>query len=280
MTHGIANLSRGRMHYVRVGAGPAILLLHGWPGFWVDFRHVLPGVADLGLGIAPDFFGFGDSEAVDGPPEEAAGEGRFAGDVLELLDSLDLDRVVIVGHDIGSAVAPALARLAPARVQGLVLLNPTHPYIGEKRDSPDAQREAWYQHFHLLPLAEELIDGDRDRVRLYLSYFYEHWAGQERIGAAELATVVDTYARPGAFASSLAWYRSRAAQRSQRQLPAVIDLPTIALWGDRDPMRPLNQREDFERGFPNSTSRVLQGIGHFVAAEAPEAVAHAIAELR
>jgi pimeloyl-ACP methyl ester carboxylesterase len=268
------------MHFVTVGVGSGVVLLHGWPGFWFDYRHVLPGVAGLGRrAIALDFFGFGDSEAVDGDPEEAASEGRLAGDVLELLDWLHLDRVVLVGHDIGSAVAPALARLAPERVQGLVLLNPTHPHIGDKRYGPDAQREAWYQHFHLLPLAEDLIDGDRRRVHLYLSYFYEHWAGRDRIRAAELATLVDAYARPGAFAASLAWHRARAAQRRQRQVPEVIELPTIALWGNRDPMRPLAHREGFERAFPHSISRVLAGIGHFVAAEAPDAVVRAIGEL-
>jgi pimeloyl-ACP methyl ester carboxylesterase len=279
MIHEVANLSRGRMHCVTAGAGSGVVLLHGWPGFWFDYRHVLPGLVGLGRAIAPDFFGFGGSDIVGGDPTEAAGEGRLSSDALELLDWLQLDRVVVVGHDIGSAVAPALARLAPERVQGLVLLNPTHPYIGDKRYSPDAQREAWYQHFHLLPLAEELIDGDRQRVELYLSYFYEHWAGRERIRAAELARVVDAYARPGAFASSLAWYRARAAQRRQRQLPAVIERPTIALWGDRDPMRPLDHRQGFERAFPRSTSRVLPGVGHFVAAEAPDAVLQAIGDL-
>jgi pimeloyl-ACP methyl ester carboxylesterase len=112
-----------------------------------------------------------------------------------------------------------------------------------------------------------------------LSHFYEHWAGRDRIRPSELANVVDVYARPGAFASSLAWYRARAAQRGHRQVPAVIDAPTVALWGDCDPMRPLEQREGFERAFPRSTSRVLTGIGHFVAAEAPQAVVGAIAEL-
>jgi pimeloyl-ACP methyl ester carboxylesterase len=268
------------MHFVTIGAGPGVVLLHGWPGFWFDYPHVLPGITSLGRrAIAPDFFGFGDSEALGGDPVETASEERLAGDVLELLDCLDLDRVVMVGHDIGSAVAPALARMTPERVQGLVLLNPTHPHIGDKRYSPDAQREAWYQHFHLLPLAEDLIDGDRRRVGLYLSYFYEHRAGRDRIGAPELATVVDVYARPGAFAASLAWHRARAAYRRQRQLPAVIELPTVALWGDRDPMRPLDHREGFERTFPHSTSRVLSGIGHFVAAEAPDAVVRAIGEL-
>jgi pimeloyl-ACP methyl ester carboxylesterase len=279
MTDGLAELSRGRMHYVSVGAGSGIVLLHGWPGFWFDYRHVLPRVAGLGHAVAPDFFGFGDSEAIHGDPVETAGEESLAGDVLELVDSLALDRVIMVGQDIGSAVAPALARLAPEHVHGLVLLNPTHPFIGDKRYRPEAQREAWYQHFHLLPLAESLIDGDRRRVELYLSHFYEHWAGRDRIRPSELATVVDVYARPGAFASSLAWYRARAAQRSQRQVSAVIEVPTVALWGDRDPMRPLEQREGFERAFPRSTSRVLTGIGHFVAAEAPQAVAGAIAEL-
>jgi pimeloyl-ACP methyl ester carboxylesterase len=279
MTHGLAELSRGRMHYVAVGAGLGIVLLHGWPGFWFDYRHVLPRVAGLGHAVAPDFFGFGDSDAIHGDPVETAGEEPFAGDVLELVDSLAFDRIIVVGQDIGSAVAPVLARLTPDRVHGLVLLNPTHPFIGEKRYTPEAQREAWYQHFHLLPLAEGLIDGDRRRVERYLSHFYEHWAGCDRIRPSELAAIVDVYARPGAFASSLAWYRARAAQRGERQTPAVINVPTVAFWGDRDPMRPLEQREGFERAFPRSTSRVLTGVGHFVAAEAPRAVARAIAEL-
>jgi pimeloyl-ACP methyl ester carboxylesterase len=267
------------MHYVTVGKGSGIVLLHGWPGFWFDYRHVLPQLEGLGRAVAPDFFGFGDSETIRGDPVAAAGEESLAGDVLELIDALALDRVVVVGHDIGSAVAPALARLAPERIRGLVLLNPTHPHIGDKRDTPEAQREAWYQHFHLLPLAEHLIDGDRRRVELYLSHFYEHWAGRRRIARWELATFVDGYARPGAFASSLAWYRARAALRSKGEVPVVVEAPTIALWGDSDPMRPLAQREGFERAFPRSKSRVLSGVGHFVAAEAPNAVVEAIAEL-
>jgi len=267
------------MHYVSVGKGSGTVLLHGWPGFWFDYRHVLPRLKGVGRAVAPDFFGFGDSETIRGDPVAVAGEESLAGDVLELMDALALDRVIVVGHDIGSAVAPALARLAPDRIRGLVLLNPTHPNIGEKRYTPEAQREAWYQHFHLLPLAEQLIDGDRRRVELYLSHFYDHWAGRRPIAPGDLATFVDAYARPGAFASSLVWYRARAALRSKREIPLVVHAPTIALWGDSDPMRPLAHREGFEHAFPHSKSRVLAGVGHFVAAEAPATVAGAVAEL-
>lgn len=267
------------MHYVSVGAGSGIILLHGWPGFWFDYRHVLPQLKPLGHVVAPDFFGFGDSETIPGDAVSVASEASFAADVLELLDALTFDRIVVVGHDIGSAVAAALARLAPDRVRGLVLLNPTHQHIGAKRYSPEAQREAWYQHFHLLPLAEHLIDGDRRSVALYLSHFYEHWAGRRRIEPGELATFVEVYGRRGAFASSLAWHRARAAHRTRGELPAVVKAPTIALWGDSDPMRPLAHQKGFERTFPHSTSRVLSGVGHFVPAEAPDEVVEAVAEL-
>jgi pimeloyl-ACP methyl ester carboxylesterase len=281
MVDQFAELSRGRLHFRTAGNGNPVVLLHGWPGFSFDYRLVLPAAAEHGLVIAPDFFGFGDSDPLSDPL--AADEDAFAQDVLGLLDFLGLERAVLVGYDIGSAVAPAAARLAPQRVTGLVLLNPTHPYIGAKRYTPAAQREAWYQHFHLLPLAGQLIDGDRGRVELYLAHFYTHWAGEARVAPQDLAAIVDVYTRPGAFTSSLAWYRARAARRDRGGIAppvgAPVEAPTIALWGDRDPMRPLEHREGFERTFPRSTSAVLPGVGHFVPAEAPDAVVAAIIEL-
>jgi pimeloyl-ACP methyl ester carboxylesterase len=279
-THRFVDLSRGRMHCVAAGRGDPVVLLHGWPGYWIDYRRVLPLAAGLGQVIAPDFLGFGASDPPDGDPARVADEEALARDVLELIDSLRLSTVVLVGHDIGSAIAPTIARLAPDRVRGLVLLNPTHPYIGDKRQTPQAQRESWYQHFHLLPLAEQLLDGDPSLLRVYLTHFYDHWAGLVKIRPDDLDAIVATYARPGAFAASIAWYRSRARSRSSTVTPSPLPLPTIALWGDRDPMRPLTHRSGFERAFPHSVSRILPGVGHFVPAEAPEAVVAAIAELR
>jgi pimeloyl-ACP methyl ester carboxylesterase len=273
-------LRRGRMRVAAMGSGaPSVVLLHGWPGFSVDYRDVLPLVARHARAVAPDFFGFGGSDVPLGPPEEIADEAAFADDVIDLVDALGLEPPVLVGHDVGSAVAAAVARRAPDRMRGLVLMNPTHPLIGDKRWQPHAQQEAWYQHFHLLPLAEALIDGRRRAVELYLGHFYAHWAGSKPIGRELFASVVDAYARPGAFAASLAWYRARAAHRERRQPFAPVELPTIALWGDRDPMRPLDHREGFEQAFPRSQSRVLAGVGHFVPIEAPHAVADAVGEL-
>ncbi len=271
------SLAGGTMHFVDAGRGGDIVLLHGWPGFWFDYRKVLPLAARIGRCIAPDFLGFGSSDPPAGDPVDGADEEAFARDILELLESAEIDSAIVVGHDIGSAVGPALARLAPERVQGLVLMNPTHPYIGARRQAADAQQEAWYQAFHRLPLAEQMLDGNRRLLKIYLTYFYDHWAGRTRITPDDMEVIVDAYARPGAFASSICWYRARAARRS-RPAPTTVDIPTIALWGDRDPMRPLDHREGFERAFPRSSSRVLPGIGHFVPFEDPDAVVRAIAE--
>jgi pimeloyl-ACP methyl ester carboxylesterase len=271
-------LSSGRLHFLEAGVGGAVLLLHGWPGFSFDYRLVLPKAARLGRCIAPDLPGFGESDPPSGDPRESASEAGFAADVLSLMDRLEIEDAVVVGYDIGSAVGPRLARIAPSRISGLVLLNPTHPNIGAKRLAPEAQREAWYQHFHRLPLSTELIDGDRSRVASYLGHFYDHWSGRARISRQDFDTVLDAYSVPGRFASSILWYLARTMTTANVDLPP-IQTRAVALWGDSDPMRPLDHMEGFELAFPKSVSRVLPGVGHFVPAEAPDAVVSAIAEL-
>src|SRR5438132_9554177 len=131
--HQYFQLTRGRMHFVEAGTGRCAILLHGWPGLWFDYRSVLRRAAGIGRFIAPDFLGFGNSDFPSGDPVLAADEEAFATDIIDLLDALELKDAVIVGHDVGSAVGPAVARLAPDRTRGLVLLNPTHAFIGNKR---------------------------------------------------------------------------------------------------------------------------------------------------
>ena len=273
-------LRRGRMHYLSAGAGTPVVALHGWPGYSADWRAVLLLASTFARVVAPDFFGFGDSDRLSDPATEAGGEESLAADVIDLLDALAMERVILAGYDVGSAVAPAVARLAPGRVTGLLLLNATHPLIGDKQRSPHMIAESWYQHFHLLRLAPRLLDGNVDALRLYLGHFYNHWGGERKLTASQLEKVVEVYARPGAFTASLRWYQARVARRLlAAPAPPPLETATIALWGDRDPMRPLDHREGFEESFPNSKSRVLEGVGHFVPHEAPGQVADALREL-
>lgn len=281
-----------RLHYVRRGGGkkkPSVVLLHGWPGFWYDWRRVLPLLAGEDFdAVAPDFRGFGGSDKPDLAPERFATEGRYADDVLALLDHLEVnERCIFVGHDIGAVVAQAVARRRPGQVAALALFNPSYPGVGARRYEPSAQREMWYQHLHVLPWSDRLVGRDRAAVELYLGHFYDHWVGRkESVRPEEFRAIVDAFARPGAMRASLAWYRARAAERARRgssypQTPEKIACPTVVLWGELDPVSPPEWSDRLGEFFSELVSlRRLPGVGHFVPFEAPREALRAILEVR
>jgi pimeloyl-ACP methyl ester carboxylesterase len=129
-----------QIHYVRQGKGMPVVLLHGWPGFWYDWRHVIPVLSRFSDVIAPDFRGFGDSDKPDVLPEEGYTPHSLARDIIALLDHLQLDSVVLVAHDIGATVAQTLAHLIPNRIESMILMNPPYPGIGSRRFEPQMQR--------------------------------------------------------------------------------------------------------------------------------------------
>src|SRR6185503_7310413 len=98
-----------------------------------------------------------------------------------LIKELGLSDVVIAGYDVGSRVAQSVARMHPELVRGLVL-SPPLPGAGERVLTAQAQGEFWYQAFHQLPVAAELIDGNPDAVREYLRHFWTHWSGPTGVG--------------------------------------------------------------------------------------------------
>jgi len=263
------------LHYVRLGQGHPVLLLHGWPGFWYDWRRVLvplSGIADV---IAPDFRGFGDSDKSDLPPVEGYTPEILAEDLLALLDGLGISRVVVAAFDIGATVAQTLALRRPERIRALALFNPAYAGIGERRFDPSVQREFWYQHFHALAWSDRLIAHDRETVRLYLEHFYDHWCGRkDAIRERELEAIVDAYARPGAVRASIAYYRARAAARQAQAADAPresqILQPTVIAWGELDPVILAAWADRLPDTFPDHELSLLPGIGHFVPIEAPE----------
>ena len=270
-----------QLHYVRQGRGPSVVLMHGWPGFWYDWRRIIPRLAEAADVIAPDFRGFGDSDKPDRPPAEAYTVHHLAGDITSLLDHLGIGQAVLAGHDIGAAVAQVLACTVPQRVLALALFNPSYPGVGARRFEPAAQREFWYQHFHNLPWADQLIGYSRDTVHLYLSHFYDHWVGRkETVRPCEFEAIVDVFARPGAVRASLGWYRAREATRAREAEadPKTLQVaqPTFVLWGEADPVIPARWSDRLAAFFPRLSLSLLPGVGHFVPFEAPDEAAEAI----
>lgn len=113
-----------------------------------------------------DLRGFGFSAKPDWPVHSAYSPEAQAKNVLTLLDQLNVESIVLGGYAIGSRVAQMITHMAPERVHSLVLSAPVYPGFGTRPLEPEAQQERWYQHFHMLPQADQLIGHDQETVRL------------------------------------------------------------------------------------------------------------------
>jgi pimeloyl-ACP methyl ester carboxylesterase len=268
--------------YEREGEGPAVVLLHGWPGDRDDWRAVRPLLGDGLQVIVPDLRGFGESDRPQGDATDLYAAPAQARSVIGLLDELGISAAVIAGYDVGSRVAQRVARDAPDRVRALVL-SPPMPGVGRRVLEPSAQREYWYQSFHRLALPDALIDGRPEAVRAYLAHFWAHWSGPRfTLPDADLERLVGHYGAPGAFLASIAWYRAGSgtvATSLAEEPPEPADrlaMATTVLWPTHDPLFPQEWGDRLQEFFSDATVRSLDGVGHFTPLEAPEEFAAAI----
>jgi pimeloyl-ACP methyl ester carboxylesterase len=271
-----------RIAYDRTGDGAPIVLLHGWPGNRADFRAVTPLLSEAADVVVPDLRGFGESDKHREDPAAAYSAAAQARSVLGLMDEVGFESAVLGGYDIGSRIGQTIARAAPERVRACVL-SPPLPGVGERILTPEAQREFWYQAFHQLDLAEELIDGNVAATRAYLAYFWAHWSGPAfELPAEDLDRLAGAYGSPGAFTASIGWYRAGSgtvASSLAEQAPDPGDriaVPTTVLWPEHDPLFPQAWSDRLDRFFSDATLQLLSGPGHFVPLEAPDAFANAL----
>ncbi len=119
ITHHTVEANGIKQHYVEAGSGEPIVLLHGFPLFWYQWRHVIPILAKQYRVIAPDLRGYGSTEK----PPTGYDKRTMANDILALMQTLGIERAVIVGHDRGARVATRFAKDHPDAVTKLVVMD-------------------------------------------------------------------------------------------------------------------------------------------------------------
>ncbi len=268
--------------YDRVGTGPPVVLLHGWPGDRTDYADVVSLLADDAELVVPDLRGFGESDKHLAEPAEQYGVGGQARSIIGLIEDLALDRPVLAGYDIGSRIAQTVGRFRPDLVRGLVVTPPT-PGVGARVLNPETQRQFWYQAFHRLDLAERLLDGKPGAVRAYLRHFWQTWSGPDySVDDARIDHLVSMYGSPGAFLASINWYRAgpAATDRYLAERPPdstdVITVPSAVLWPGEDPLFPYEWSDGLHAYFSDVRIQRLENVGHFVPVEAAAAFASAV----
>ena len=261
---------------------PTVVLLHGWPGDRTDHADVaarLAGTADV---LVPDLRGFGESDKHLRDPAEAYTATAQARSVAGLADELGLSDLVVAGYDVGSRVAQTLGRDRPDLVRALVVTPPA-PGVGRRILSEDAMREFWYQPFHQLDLAEQLVDGNAEAARIYLRHFWTHWSGPDFTpDDARLDHLASVYGPEGAFVASIGWYRGGSgmvASSLAEQTPDPADrlaVPTTFLWPGHDSLFPREWSDRLGEFFTDVTVTPVDGVGHFVPVEAPDEFSRAV----
>ena len=266
-----------RVHYLRQGHGPALVLLHGWPEFCRTWRKVIPPLGEAFDVVAPDLRGFGETEKPDPGPTDAVTADLLAEDLAALLDALGLDRPVgLVAHDVGAYAAQVFARRWPERVLGLFFFNCPYLGIGRRWAEPDHLREIWYQSFHQMPWAAELVGTSREACRIYIGHFLRHWSGGDpHAFDDDLEAWVDNFMKPGNLQGGFNWYvganRSRLAMMRGEAPPLPpIGTPTRVLWGGRDPVLKADWMDRLPEFFTDLEASVAPEAGHFVHMEQPE----------
>lgn len=260
-----------KVHALRGGAGMPLVLLHGWPEFSYVWRKNIPVLAERFEVVAPDLRGFGKS----GKPGSTPRPQDYVDDLAHLADHLGLERFGIVSHDVGSWIAQAYARRAPGRLMGLVFFDCLYPGIGTRWLDPDHIGEIWYQSFHQLDWAADLVGASHESLRTYLRHFLSHWAYDPRTFDEDLEIWVDAFSAPGALAGGFAWYTAiaetrRAMMRGAALPTEKIAVPTRVLWGAEDPILKAAWADRLGDTFANVRVDLVPGAGHFVHYERPD----------
>jgi len=262
------------LHVAELGLGTPVLLLHGFPGYWADFREQMTALALAGYrAIAVDLPGFGQSGQLPKVLDYRA--DLLADDLAGLIRALHLPRVHVVGHDWGGTLAYCLSSRHPELVDCLVVLNAGHPaLIRSALRRFEQQCRSWYIFLFQLPWLPERLVCSRTAIALALR-------GMEvRRGAftdIDLDNYLAAMRSPGVARAALNYYRAAWRAPSRGRYPVLQR--TLVLWGERDPALSSGLLlGELSHHVPNVRLVRFSNAGHWIHHDLPEVVARHLLE--
>jgi pimeloyl-ACP methyl ester carboxylesterase len=223
-SHHTAPVNGIQIHYVIGGRGGPVVLLHGWPETWYEWRHVMPALAKNYTVIVPDLRGLGDSSK----PVSGYDVKTTAEDIYQLVSQLDFKNIFLVGHDFGVEVAYSYAATHPHEIKRLVILDVPVAGIGPGGNITSL----WWLQFHSVrDIPEMLVEGHE---REYLTWFYRHTCNPEAITKDDIDEYVSHYASPGGMRAGFEYYRSipEDIKLNQEYSKVKLPMPVLALGGE------------------------------------------------
>jgi haloalkane dehalogenase len=259
------------------GSGPAFVLMHGFPDNSHIYDLLIPHLVGAGRRVvAFDFLGFG---ASDKPPGATYSFSQQVGDLKAVVETLNLGKIVPVGHDAGGPAAINFAIEHPDRVASLCILNTFYhaapgiriPELVELFATPglkalalavaqSPEQFAWLLQFQQKILRDALVERQRERFSTFL-----------------VPIINDSFLRQpnsGPAFAQLASQMFEEVTRNTERLSAVqaMDLPVKLIWGKNDPYFDVKDVEEFRTHFKRPSVRLIEA-GHWPQIDEPEQVA-------
>ena len=262
-----------RMHVAEAGHGEPVVLLHGFPQHWWEWRGILPGLAAHYRVICPDLRGAGWTDA---PPTGYDREQLLA-DVVALLDTLELDRACLIAHDWGALLGYELCLSEPHRVRKYVSLGVPHPFVRfDPRLLLTIARHGWFQPVIAAPFFGPRLLG-RGHQRLTYHLLRGFTTNRNTCSENDIEMFAAQLREPARADAASALYRCFIMREAARIMSGAyrnrrLGTPTRVLIGAEDPI----VRPEFLGGFEKHTDdfgvEVVEGASHFLVDERPEVV--------
>jgi pimeloyl-ACP methyl ester carboxylesterase len=259
-----------RFHVAEAGEGDPVVMLHGWPQHWYEWRHLMPSLAGRHRVVCPDLRGLGWSDA----PLTGYEKEELASDVLALLDALGLERVQLVGHDWGGWTGFLICLREPQRVERFLALNILPPFVPIDARSLASLWRFWYQWVIASPIVGEAAVR---RIGSANPMFRWVGAGPPAWTPAEREAFLGQFREPARARASVQYYRSFTI----REMPAILrgryrrgplHTPTLLVFGTGDPAMSARGLENSERYADDLRVELVPGVGHFIADERSDLV--------
>ncbi|MFF0291884.1 alpha/beta fold hydrolase [Streptomyces sp. NPDC005262] len=267
-----ADVNGFRMHYLRGGRGSPVVLIHGFPQSWVEWRHQMGPLSKNHTVIAVDLRGAGNSEVTKSGYQKA----QMASDVHELLKQLKLnDGVQVVGHDVGLWVSYAYAAQWPSEVRSMAVMEAPIPddslYRFPALEANPQTPSMWHFGLFQLPLAEQLISGHE---RVFVQGFIEELlVNKSAFTPADYDFYAHYLKEPGHTKAWMSMYRQlrEDVQQNKKFLAeGKLKMPILAIGGQASFGGKI--ADQWREYAVNVDGRVLKGSGHWVTEEKPQEV--------
>jgi pimeloyl-ACP methyl ester carboxylesterase len=260
-TSHFASVNGIRLHYVQMGRGPLMVLLHGWPETWFEWAHLMPRLAQRFTVVAPDLRGTGLSEKAPTGYDKLT----LSKDVAALIRHVGRGQAIVVGHDIGGKAAYLLGLLEPELVSKLVLIDYSPP--GTEKDVRNGG--SWHYGFHAAEEIPELLTKGRERE--YLMTMMRGFMHKKDAMAPEaIEAYVASYSTPGGMTAGFNFYRSMIEDgRFYASLGRHrFKMPILTIGGRFSTRDRLFKT--MRRVADDVIGAIAEDSGHFVPEEAPD----------